>query len=155
MDPDQQQQGGFLTSKFLGLPMIVWLGLVAVGAYFLISNGSLGGGGGGSTSGGGGTATSSGTTSLQRGAVQIRVTQAIPRHGPEHNPQPKPPVHKKMVTHQNMDVKSLRSTGRYDVQHIAMGHGVTEKELLKMNPGLRKYAGSNKPVPKGTYIKFP
>ena len=52
------------------------------------------------------------------------------------------------------DVPQLHSTGRFDLQKIATGHGLTEKQLLQLNPHLRKYAGTGKPVPKGTLVKL-
>lgn len=73
MDPDETgQQGGM--SHPLGVHWLVWLGIAAVGAYFLFFRNSSGG----STSGGGGTITT-GNTTVDRGAVTIKVSQGQPQ----------------------------------------------------------------------------
>ena len=94
---EEQGGGGFLIGKIMGIPTIVWIAIVGIGAYFLLSRGSSSGA---SSSGGGGTATQSGTTDIQKGAIQISVSQENPNKA-----QPKPPVHKKIITHHKHPVR--------------------------------------------------
>ena len=74
-----------MQSRIFGLPTIVWVLGAAVLAYLYFSHRSSQSAGSPSTPGGGGTATS-GTTRIDKGAIQVTVTQ---------NPQPKPPVWKR------------------------------------------------------------
>ena len=85
MDPEKDQGGGMMQSRIFGLPTIVWVLGAAVLAYLYFSHRSSQSAGSPSTPGGGGTATS-GTTRIDKGAIQVTVTQ---------NPQPKPPVWKR------------------------------------------------------------
>lgn len=86
MDPEAPPGGGggLMGSKIMGIPTIVWVGGVALIVYFLFFRNSSGSASGVSTSGGGGTATS-GNTTIDKGAIQVSITQ-----GNSH--QPKPPV---------------------------------------------------------------
>lgn len=98
MDPEtaNPDDTNFATRKIMGIPVIVWVGIVALGAYIFITHRSSQSAGSPSTSGGGGTATE-GNTTLQKGAITVTVSQT--------NPQPKPPVHgRKTVvgTHPNI-----------------------------------------------------
>jgi hypothetical protein len=40
-----------------------------------------------------------------------------------------------------------------DLYQLAKQYHITEAQLLKMNPGLKKYEGSKKPIPVKTKIK--
>lgn len=104
-EPDAQPDGQStnpIMRKVAGLPVIVWVLIVAAIAFIWFSRrgGGLFGGSkssGINTSGGGGSATS-GRTTIDKGAVQITVTQG-------NRKQPGPPVHKKksrMVTVPNV-----------------------------------------------------
>lgn len=81
-----------LTNRVAGLPVIVWVGIIALVALWWFSRkkggGLFGGGSGGAvtTSGGGGSA-SGGRTTIDKGAVQITVTQGEQK-------QPGPPTKK-------------------------------------------------------------
>lgn len=83
------QQPNPLTNRVAGLPVIVWVGIIALVTLWWFSRKKKGGGIGGSvtTSGGGGSA-SAGRTTIDKGAVQITVTQG-------DREQPGPPVKKK------------------------------------------------------------
>lgn len=85
-----EQGGNFFTQKVMGLPMIMWIAIVAGGAYFLFMRNSSAGQGSPSTSGGGGTITT-GSTTLQKGAVAITVTQEPGKV--KTGPGKKPPKH--------------------------------------------------------------
>lgn len=83
-----------LTNRVAGLPVIVWVGIIALVALWWFSRkkggglfGGSGAGGSVTTSGGGGSA-SAGRTTIDKGAVQITVTQGTQK-------QPGPPVRKK------------------------------------------------------------
>lgn len=106
MDEDVQTTQSPIMRRVLGLPLIVWVLIVAVVAYLWFSRSQSGGGllgglsGGGSTSGGGGTATA-GNTTIDKGAVTISVSQGS-------NKQPKPPVHRKKSVVAVPDVRGMR-----------------------------------------------
>lgn len=90
MAPEAPAGGdNFLTRRIMGLPVVVWVGVVALGAYLFISHRSSSANGAVSESGGGGSART-GNTTIDKGAIQVTITQA--------NPQPKPPVHHKKKT---------------------------------------------------------
>lgn len=72
MPPDPaQQQGNFLTRKYGGIPGIVWIGGVAIIAYFLFFRNSSSSGN--SSSGGGGQSTT-GDITLQPGTETIDLS---------------------------------------------------------------------------------
>lgn len=73
-------EGNIAMRRVLGLPLIAWLGIVALGAYLYLNHRSNSAGSP-STSGGGGTATE-GATTLQKGAITVTVTQQNPQPGP-------------------------------------------------------------------------
>lgn len=85
--------GNPVMRRVAGLPIIVWVIIVAIAAYLFISRRSGGSAVGPSTSGGGGSASESGTTTIDKGAVQITVTQNPLSKGKQK--QPGPPVRKK------------------------------------------------------------
>lgn len=146
MDEDVPTNPSPVMRRVFGLPLIVWVGIVAVVAYLWFSHrsGNSGGGlfggltgGGASTSGGGGSATS-GNTRIDKGAVQITVSQDPAHH--RHNHQPKPPVHKKKSAMTTVpDVKGLRYTRAANKLHSA-GLNARRVEpyvgtVTKENPG--------------------
>lgn len=115
-----EQTDNPITRKVLGLPVIVWVIIIAVLAYLWFSRqsggigGLFGGGSGsGSTSGGGGTASESGTTNVDKGAVQITVSQTAP----DKDKQPKPPVHRKKHHHHGHPTKHP-VTGKETVPNV-------------------------------------
>lgn len=143
--------------EIAGVPWYWWAagGAALLLGYWYISNGGgltglIPGLGTSSTSG----TTSSGTTSPTGLSSSQLMLWILDHQQPSAKGSTKSTKSHVSAT-QNMDVKQLHSTGKYDVQGIAKGHGVTEKQLLQMNPGLRKYAGTGKKVPKGTLVKFP
>jgi hypothetical protein len=87
------EASGFLSGKIAGIPVIAVVGGIALVAYFLFFRNSQAGAA--SASGGSGSITS-GTTTLQKGAIQVHVTQD--GGTPEQNPQPKPPVTPRTTT---------------------------------------------------------
>lgn len=48
--------------------------------------------------------------------------------------------------------KGTAPSGANDLYHIAQANGMTEAQLLKLNPGLRKLAGTGRSVPKGITV---
>ena len=105
MDEDVQTNPSPIMRRIFGLPVIVWVGIVAVIAFIWFSrrNSSSGGSGilgGGSSSGGGGSATA-GNTTIDKGAVTISVTQG-------NKGQPKPPVRGKKSVVAVPDVRGMR-----------------------------------------------
>ncbi|MDA8319059.1 MAG: hypothetical protein M0030_04485 [Actinomycetota bacterium] len=68
--------------------------------------------------------------------------------GPRPGPGPKPPGKG------GGGGNYLKSSGKYDLQGIAKGHGLTEKQLLQLNPQLRKYSGTGKHIPRGTKVRL-
>lgn len=142
------------TRKWLGFPWWYWAigAAVVVGGYWYISNG----GGLPSFLGGG---TSSGTTTSGSGtsAPTGLSTQALELWLADHQIATAPATKTKTVVKRTpapADVPQLHSTGKFDLQKIATGHGLTEKQLLQLNPQLRKYAGTGRPVPKGTLVRL-
>jgi len=67
------------------------------------------------------------------GPYSIKITPTPPK------PKPKEPT------------KTVTADGRQDLQQIANGNGITEKQLIAWNPELAKYEG--KLVPKGTKVR--
>lgn len=139
MEEDVPTNPSPVMRKVFGLPLIVWVLLVAVVAYLWFSRRRLtgGSGGGGSSSGGGGSATS-GNTRIEKGAVTISVSQDPTRARGNH--QPKPPVHKKKSIMTTVpDVKGLRYTRAANKLHSA-GLNARRVEpyvgtVTKENPG--------------------
>lgn len=82
MDPEMGGGGGLTGTRILGVPVLVWVAGIAVLAYLYFRSSGSSSPTGVTTSGGGGSI-STGRTVLDKGAVQVSITQ---------NPQPKPPV---------------------------------------------------------------
>lgn len=125
MEEDVQTSTSPVMKRVFGLPLIVWVGIVAVVAYLWFSRRSKGSGGGllgrvtggGSTSGGGGTATS-GSTRIDKGAVSITVNQG---NAGKKNHQPKPPVHGKKSFVAVPDVQGMRyPAAARELQHAGL-----------------------------------
>lgn len=142
MDPETNaspDDTNFATRKIMGLPVIVWVGIVALGAYFIISRRSQSAGSP-STSGGGGTATE-GNTRLDKGAVTVTITQT--------NPQPKPPVTKRrpvVGTHPNIPPRTRGAP------HPSKKPGVHKTTGPGPNPGGRV---TNPGVPNRNTVPVP
>lgn len=149
MDPEGTQGGGvsnILTDRFLGIPGYIWLIGIAVGAYLLFFRNSSSSATPEST-GGGGTVTT-GNTTIDKGAIQIKVTQ---------QPQQKPPPRKKTIhTHPKKPSSQMETaSGGADLNKLARQWGTSEQALLSLNPGLKSYYGTGQDIPKGTKIKVP
>jgi hypothetical protein len=151
---DNDTQGGFLHSKIFGIPAIVVIGGIGLIVYFIFfKNSSSTSSGSPSTSGGGGSVTT-GATTIDKGAVQISVTQE-----PGGNTQPAPPATgATSAKTASVPLKKVNSTedrlgSASDLYYIAKKLGISEAELIKLNPSLKKYEGTGKAVPSGTKIK--
>lgn len=81
----ENEGGGFMSMKFMGIPAIVWIGGAAILVYFLMKHNSQSSQPTNRTSGGGGTV-KTGKTVVRSGAVRIDVNGTG-----VGNPQPKPP----------------------------------------------------------------
>ena len=171
--PNGNEQGSpnFLTQKFAGIPAWVFLVGAAVVGYLFLRNSSSSSGAGGTSSAGsatggaGDTSATSGDTTIDTGAVQVTVTQSPggsqTSGGGSHKkpPGPKPPKPRKktQVVANGYDPN--------DINNIAKQNGLTETQLINMNPQLRKMMvkspdgksipliGSGAPVPRGTKLK--
>jgi hypothetical protein len=160
-----------LTRKLGPLPTWAWLGIATagVGAYYLVSGGSLGSLTGSSSSG----SSSSGSSSVPDNVYQIQ-NQIPPQaptpdrdHGgkhpkprgrkppiplpPYHHPYPKPHHHGHPHGHKK---GVLTASGHYDLQETARGHGISEEQLEAMNPQLRHLEGTGRPIPRGTKVRY-
>jgi hypothetical protein len=62
-----------------------------------------------------------------------------PNHGGH-----KPPKHEKFVL----------ANGHQDLYQIASAHSLSEAKLIELNPGLKSYEGSKKPVRRGTKVRI-
>lgn len=146
-DVNGQPQSPFMRPIF-GLPVVVWVVIVAVVAYLLIRRSSVFGGGaassgaGISTSGGGGSATS-GSTTIDKGAVQITVSQGSQK-------QPHPPVRKRQAL---VAVKDVRGRS-YDAASAALRRQglATQRSSPYVGKVTRESPHSGTKVPKGTMI---
>lgn len=76
-EPGADGGGGMLTKKIMGIPVVVWVGGIALIAYLYLRNRS-GSAGSPSTSGGGGSVTT-GSTRIDKGAIQVTITQGNPQ----------------------------------------------------------------------------
>lgn len=87
--------GGLMGTRIMGLPVIVWVGIVGIGVYLYLRHSSSASAGSPSTSGGGGSITT-GNTRIQKGAVTIDVKGG----NVQGQDQPQPPTpHKRRPTH--------------------------------------------------------
>jgi hypothetical protein len=140
MAPEAAPGGGnFMTKKVMGLPIIVWVGGAALLAYIYFRSRSSASAGSPSTTGGGGTATTGGAT-LQKGAVQVTITQ--------ESPQPKPPVRGRQPGWHSHPSIPPRKKGATPVPHHPATHPKKPKPMPTVHrPPSKKHHG-NVNVPK-------
>ena len=157
--------GGGISKKVMGLPVWAWIGIAAVGAYFLFfRNGSTGSGSPGSQSvqPGSGQGTT-GNISLSPGSETISISNPAPvttstatttvthAPAPAPNPQPKqtppPKTVKKStpVTHKSGPAPTVTvaqwtegsTPWNSTLSGIAAHYKTTVAELLKLNPQIK------------------
>jgi hypothetical protein len=159
MAEQETRQGGLmgtLKGKAGPLPVWGWLALTTglLLAYYLWAQRKAGASGTatGSTSGSDVPQTVNQTTVNLPPDADKDIDKKVPPHGKG------PTNHKPGPVDKPQPIRFVEVGGPHakdDLQELAKSYGITEAELIKLNPGLKRYEGSKKPIPTRTRIKVP
>ncbi len=129
--------GSTLKEKMGPLPVWAWLAILTVGGllWYLVSM----------RKGGASSGSTGGVADVPETVIQTTVNEPPERHHPPHGPHPTNHEPKGKAHYRFIDIGG-RSTSQLTVQQWAEKFGMTEAQLVKLNPGLHPWVGSGKPV---------